>query len=68
MNQHIAESIIATLDRKYEFVVNSPIETFMLDLKGFMEFINEDELISDFTSKLVNTANLRGTRYKSRHR
>jgi hypothetical protein len=64
MNQHIAESILATLDRKYEFVVSSPIETFMLDLKGFMGFINEDELVSDFTSKLVNGANARGRLYK----
>lgn len=43
MNQYIAENLIATLDRKYEFVIDSPTETFMLDLKGFMEFINEDE-------------------------
>ncbi|HKR10934.1 MAG TPA: hypothetical protein VJT15_02660 [Pyrinomonadaceae bacterium] len=64
MNHYIAETIIATLDRKYDFVVQSPLETFLLDLKNFIEFINEDELVSTFTSKIVNALNVRGARYK----
>src|SRR5437763_11867403 len=66
MNQYIAENIITTLDRKYEFVINSPVETFMLDLKGFIEFINEDELISDFTNKLIQQLNARGEQYRKK--
>lgn len=66
LNQFIAENLIELFDRKYEFVINSPVETFMLDLKGFMEFINEDELISDFTGKLVQQLNARGEQYRQK--
>ncbi|MGH9970770.1 MAG: hypothetical protein ACREBG_23670 [Pyrinomonadaceae bacterium] len=36
----------------------------MLDLKGLMEFINEDELISDSTGKLVQQLNARCEQYR----
>lgn len=52
MNQLVSEATIAILDRKYDFVINSPTDSFMLDLHVFMDFLHQDELIKDFTSKV----------------
>lgn len=54
MSQVVSERVVELLDRKYDFVINSSLKTFMLDLKQFLEFLTEDELIKDFTAKLTN--------------
>lgn len=51
MNQFIAEHTIELLDRKYNFVMNSSIESSMLDLEGFIKFLTEEDKVKDFTGK-----------------
>ena len=52
MSQLVSDAMLAMLDRKYEFVVNSPRDPFMLDLHLFLDFLRNDELIRDFADKL----------------
>ena len=53
MNRLISEQTIELLDRKFNFVMDSSTETFMLDLGQFIKFLIHDELIKPVTSKLM---------------
>jgi hypothetical protein len=63
MNQALSLHLIELLDRKYDFVSNSPLESFMLDLKAFVHFIFEDEAIEDFTGKVLGGFQIMQDRY-----
>lgn len=52
MNQILTQQKIEILDRKYEFLTNTSPKTFAFDLVNFVKFLNEDEVIKDFTEKL----------------
>jgi hypothetical protein len=54
MSQLIVGQALELLDRKYQFVVESPVESFMLDLQQFIKFLTDDELVKDFTGKILN--------------
>jgi len=54
MSQLIVGQALELLDRKYQFVIESPVESFMLDLQQFIKFLTEDELVKDFTGKILN--------------
>src|ERR1700752_4146024 len=64
MNQFTAASLVELLDRKYQFVVDTPFDNFMLDLKAFLEFLLNDELIRPFTDKIIYQLNAEGERYR----
>lgn len=64
MIQFTAASLVELLDRKYRFVVNTPLDNFMLDLKMFIEFLTSHELIVPFTNKIVHGVNAEYERYK----
>jgi hypothetical protein len=64
MNQFTATSLVELLDRKYQFVIDTPLENFMLDLKAFVEFLLNDELIRPFTDKIIYQVNAEGERYR----
>lgn len=52
MNQLVSDSLIEILDRKFNFTVNSPLDSFMLDLHRFLDFLRDDELIREFTNRV----------------
>ena len=64
MNQFTATSLIELLDRKYQFVINAPLDNLMLDLKAFIEFLANDELIQPFTNKVIHQTNGEFERYQ----
>jgi hypothetical protein len=39
MSQLIVGQALELLDRKYQFVIESPVESFMLDLQQFIKFL-----------------------------
>ncbi len=44
--------VVDLLDRKFDFLMKSKREDFMLDLSNFMDFLTEDERIKDVTMKI----------------
>jgi hypothetical protein len=65
MSQLIVGQALELLDRKYQFVVESPVESFMLDLQQFIKFLTEDELVKDFTGKILNDSEQKSLQYQS---
>src|SRR5262245_49991658 len=65
MSQLILGQALELLDRKYQFVIESPVESFMLDLQQFIKFIIEDELVKDFTGKILNDSEQKSLQYQS---
>jgi hypothetical protein len=66
MSQIVSETTVSILDRKYEFVTNTPTDSFMLDLHEFIVFLNTDELVKDFTAKVKEHFRVRGEAYLRR--
>jgi hypothetical protein len=66
MNQIVSESTVAVLDRKYEFVINSPTTAFMPDLYQFLAFLTQDEMVKDFTFKVRQQFDERAMGYQTR--
>jgi hypothetical protein len=64
MNQFTATSLVELLDRKYQFVIDTSLDNFMLDLKAFSEFLLNDELIRPFTDKIIYQVNAESERYR----
>jgi len=65
MSQLIVGQALELLDRKYQFVIESPVESFMLDLQQFIKFLTEDELVKDFTGKILNDSDQKFLQYQS---
>jgi hypothetical protein len=65
MSQLIVGQALELLDRKYQFVIESPVESFMLDLQQFIKFLTEDELVKDFTGKIFNDIEQKSLQYQS---
>jgi hypothetical protein len=65
MSQLIVGQALELLDRKYQFVIESPVESFMLDLQQFIKFLTEDELVKDFTGKFLNDIEQKSLQYQS---
>jgi hypothetical protein len=65
MSQLIVGQALELLDRKYQFVIGSPVESFMLDLQQFIKFLTEDELVKDFTRKISNDIDQKFLQYQS---
>ena len=65
MSQLIVGQALELLDRKYQFVIESPVESFMLDLQQFIKFLTEDELVKDFTRKFSNDFEQKFLQYES---
>ena len=65
MNRLISEQTIELLDRKFNFVMDSSTETFMLDLDQFINFLIHDELIKPFTSKLIRELAQKNIQYQT---
>jgi len=65
MSQLILGQALELLDRKYQFVIESPVESFMLDLQQFIKFITEDELVKDFTGKILHDSEQKFLQYQS---
>src|SRR5262245_42087110 len=65
MSQLILGQALELLDRKYQFVIESPVESFMLDLQQFIKFIIEDELVKDFTGKILHDSEQKSLQYQS---
>src|SRR5262245_60336283 len=65
MSQLIVGQALELLDRKYQFVIESPVESFMLDLQQFIKFLTEDELVKDFTGKILNDIEQKCLQYQS---
>ena len=63
MNQFAATNLVELLDRKYQFVINSPLDSFMLDLKAFLEYLSQDDLIRPFVDKIIHQINAEYERY-----
>lgn len=49
MNQFTAQQKIELLERKYLFLMNSSPDTFIYDLRNFLLFLEEDEIVKDYT-------------------
>jgi hypothetical protein len=52
MNSILSRNIVELLDRKYSFLVTVPEDIFLLDLKQFIDFLHNNELIKPFAEKL----------------
>jgi hypothetical protein len=65
MSQLIVGQALELLDRKYQFVVESPVESFMLDLQQFIKFLTDDGLVKDFTGKILNDSEQKFLQYQS---
>jgi hypothetical protein len=63
MNKIVSEATVDILDRKYDFVINAPTDSFMLDLHEFIVFLNQDDLVKDFTAKIREHFHARGAGY-----
>src|SRR6266566_7041051 len=66
MNQIVSETTVSVLDRKYEFVINSPSNAFMLDLYQFIVFLTQDEMVKDFTFKVRQEFKEKAIGYQNR--
>src|SRR5262245_27139526 len=64
MSQLIVVQALELLDRKYQFVIESPVESFMLDLQQFIKFLTEDELVKDFTGKIKKDSEQKSLQYQ----
>jgi hypothetical protein len=65
MSQLIVGQALELLDRKYQFVIESSAESFMLDLQQFIKFLAEDELVKDFIGKILNDIEQKCLQYQS---
>src|SRR5262245_43353339 len=65
MSQLIVGQALDLLDRKYQFVIDSPVESVMLDLQQFIKFLTEDELVKDITGKFLNDIEQKSLQYQS---
>ncbi len=54
MYKPLSKHTIDLLDRKFQFLMESQTETFMLDLQKFVEFLFNNEIVADFTKKLYS--------------
>ncbi len=52
MYKPLSKHTIDLLDRKFQFLMESQTETFMLDLQKFLDFLLYDEFIRDFRAKI----------------
>src|SRR5215475_12720548 len=50
---------------KISILIESPVESFMLDLQQFIKFLTEDELVKDFTGKILNDSDQKFLQYQS---
>lgn len=57
--------IVDLLDRKFEFLMKSKREDFMLDLANFVTFLTEDKRVKDFTMKIYSKFAEEGSRYEA---
>jgi hypothetical protein len=53
MNSILSRNVVELLDRKYSFVESTTDDMFPLDLKHFVDFLDQNELIKPFAEKLL---------------
>lgn len=66
MNQFTAQQKIELLDRKYEFLMETALNSFIFDLEQFVDFIKEDEVIKESANKFLFRFEEKLTFYKEK--
>jgi hypothetical protein len=59
----IYSDLVELLDRKYNFLMKSKKESFMIDFSDFIFFLMENDLIKEYSMKLINDFMIKKEKY-----